>query len=159
MRASFIALAGLASLAAASARAETLITTVSTPRVAIQSNFTGADIVVFGGIGREAGPRVHGRYDIVVTVRGPLEPLDVRVKQRIFGIWLNNDRRAFRKAPSYLAIASTRPPADLAPPDAVRQFGLSLGIPPSIRMATRRGPRTRLSAPPCCASKARTASI
>jgi uncharacterized protein (TIGR02186 family) len=119
-------------LVAGAARAESLIVSVSTPRVAIQSNFSGADIVVFGGIGREAGPSHYGRFDIVVTVRGPVEGVDVRRKDRVLGVWINNDRRPFRSAPSYLAIASTRPIADLAKAETIRSFGLTLetGIDP-----------------------------
>jgi uncharacterized protein (TIGR02186 family) len=114
------------------AEAESLIVSVSTPRVAIQSNFAGADIVVFGGIGREAGPSLYGRFDIVVTVRGPVEGVDVRRKDRVLGVWINNDRRAFRTAPSYLAIASTRPVADITDAETLRSFGLTLetGIEP-----------------------------
>ena len=59
-------------------------------------------------------------------MRGPTQPVDVRQKDRVAGIWINADRRPFAKAPSYLAIASTRPVADFAALDVVRGFGLSL---------------------------------
>jgi uncharacterized protein (TIGR02186 family) len=120
-----VALAILMLLVAALAHADTLITSVSTPRVAIQSNFTGADIVVFGGIERSPGPREHGRYDIVIVIKGPAEPLDVRRKDRVLGIWINAERRPFRLAPSYIAIASTRPLSEIAAAPDIARFGLS----------------------------------
>jgi uncharacterized protein (TIGR02186 family) len=124
-----LAVAGLLALmpfATTPGSAENLIVTVSTPRVAIQSNFSGADIVVFGGI--ERGERIgsHGRYDIAVTVRGPVTPLDVRLKDRTAGIWINAQRQHFSNAPSFLAIASTRPITEIATPESVARYQLSL---------------------------------
>ena len=58
MRRARLALVSSVFATAALAQSEALITTVSTPRVAIQSNFTGADIVVFGGIRPGGGPEV-----------------------------------------------------------------------------------------------------
>lgn len=113
-------------LSAAPALSETLVTSVSTPRVAIQSNFSGADIVVFGGIGQEGPLATHGRYDIVMTIRGPAGPLSVREKERRAFIWINNDRRRFKDVPSFLALASTRPIAEIASPETIRRYGLSL---------------------------------
>lgn len=112
--------------AAMPAAAETLVTTVSTPRVAIRSNFAGVDIVVFGGITRETGLATHGRYDIVITVRGPSGPIDVREKARRALIWINNEKRRFPNAPSYLAIASSRPVEMIADGKTIDSFGLTL---------------------------------
>ena len=71
------------------AQAETLITSVSTPRVAIQSNFTGRRHRRLRRHRPGGRPEAPGRYDIVVTVRGPTEPMDVRRKDRVLGIWIN----------------------------------------------------------------------
>jgi uncharacterized protein (TIGR02186 family) len=108
------------------AAAETLVTSVSTPRVVIQSNFSGADIVIFGGIGQDGPLTTHGRYDIVVTVRGPAGPLSVREKERRAGIWINSDRRRYKDVPSFLALASSRPIGEITSPEMIRQYGLSL---------------------------------
>jgi uncharacterized protein (TIGR02186 family) len=108
------------------ARAEALVTSVSRPRIAIQSNFAGEDIVVFGGIQKPAALAPHGRYDIVVTVRGPSGPIDVREKARSLGIWINTNRRHFENVPSYFAIASSRPVSEITSPDTIARFGLSL---------------------------------
>src|SRR3990170_5018880 len=47
--------------------------------------------------------------DVVVVVKGPAEPIIVREKQRIAGIWMNADSSRFRSAPAFYAIASSRP--------------------------------------------------
>ena len=40
--------------------------------------------------------------DIVVVLKGPVEPIVVREKQKIAGIWMNADSNRFRSAPSLL---------------------------------------------------------
>ena len=53
MTARLLALAIVLALGAP-AKAERLITTLSTSRVLIQSNFTGTDVVLFGSVERDA---------------------------------------------------------------------------------------------------------
>ena len=61
---------------AAPAAAERLVSTLSTSRVLIASNFTGADVVLFGSVERDAQTVARrGGYDIVVTVTGPRETI------------------------------------------------------------------------------------
>ena len=47
--------------------------------------------------------------DIAVVLRGPVQPILVREKQKIAGIWMNADSNRFRSAPSFYAVASSRP--------------------------------------------------
>ncbi len=56
--------------AAAPASAQKLVTSVSSHRVLVNSSFTGAELVVFGTIEDAANTQI-GKYDVVVTVRGP----------------------------------------------------------------------------------------
>src|SRR5687767_15926074 len=105
--AAIVAALAAAMLAAAAppAQAERLITTLSTSRVLISSNFTGADVVLFGSVERDAQTVARrGGYDIVVTVTGPRETIVTYRKERVFGIWVNADSRTFVKAPSYLTV-------------------------------------------------------
>ena len=97
-----IALAFAAMVAGAPpASAERLISTLSTSRVLIASNFTGADVVLFGSVERDAQTVARrGGYDIVVTVSGPRETIVTFRKQRIAGIWVNADSRTFVRVPS-----------------------------------------------------------
>jgi uncharacterized protein (TIGR02186 family) len=128
VRARLIALAIAAAATASPARAERLITTLSTSRVLISSNFTGADVVLFGAVERDAQTVARrGGYDIVVTVTGPRENVVTYRKERVFGIWVNADSRNFVKAPSYLTVLSNRMINDIADINTLRrtQTGLA----------------------------------
>jgi len=119
----------LAAVALASpAHAERLITTLSTSRVLISSNFTGAEVVLFGSVERDAQTvSRRGNYDIVVTVKGPRETVVTYRKERVFGIWVNADSRNFVDAPSYLTVLSNRTINDIADINTLRrtQTGLA----------------------------------
>src|SRR6185295_15828610 len=94
----------------------------------ISSNFTGADVVLFGSVERDAQTVARrGVYDIVVTVRGPLETIVTYRKERVFGIWVNADSRTFVDAPSYLTVLSNRTINDIADINTLRrtQTGLA----------------------------------
>ncbi len=127
MTARLLALA-IAVALSAPAQAERLITTLSTSRVLIYSNFTGADVVLFGSVERDAQTVARrGGYDIVVTVTGPREDILTFRKERVFGIWVNADSRTFVKAPSYLTVLSNRTITDIADINTLRrtQTGLA----------------------------------
>jgi uncharacterized protein (TIGR02186 family) len=105
-----LALALALALAAAPAAAETVVASLSTSRVAITSNYTGASIVVFGAIERDAQTISRsGDYDIVVTVRGPRQPVVVREKEPVGPVWINRDQQRFFEVPLFLAVLSSRP--------------------------------------------------
>jgi uncharacterized protein (TIGR02186 family) len=128
VRARLIALAIAAAATAAPAQAERLITTLSTSRVLISSNFTGVDVVLFGSVERDAQTVARrGGYDIVVTVTGPRENVVTYRKERVFAIWVNADQRTFVKAPSYLTVLSNRTINDIADINTLRrtQTGLA----------------------------------
>ena len=90
-----------------------LVPDVSARSIEIRYSFTGAQLLLFGAI-LYPGGRVPSRpLDIAVVVKGPVEPILVREKQKIAGIWMNADSYRFRSAPSFYAIASSRPVRDL----------------------------------------------
>jgi uncharacterized protein (TIGR02186 family) len=111
-----------------SARAETLITSLSNHRVLINSNYTGTQIAVFGAIERDAQTVARATaYDIVVTVRGPRQFLTVREKERLGPVWINQEQQKFPTAPAYLNVLSSRPIEEITS-DQLRQrqkIGLS----------------------------------
>lgn len=104
------AIAAAACLASPPARSERLVLSLSTNVVAIGSNFTGARLVTFGVIERDAQsiPR-GGDTDVVVTVRGPREAVTVRRKEPLGPVWLNRGQQKFVQIPSFLAVFSSRP--------------------------------------------------
>lgn len=104
------------------ARAESLILSLSKQRITITSSFTGDSIVLFGVIEPNAAPgEAMKPNDVVVTVRGPNESFVTWRKERRFGLWINVDSRSFLAAPSYLAVLSNRPPAQIAAADTLRR--------------------------------------
>jgi uncharacterized protein (TIGR02186 family) len=106
--------------------AERLVTSVSTHRVLITSNFTGTEVVVFGTIENDEKSKPRERYDVAVIVRGPPQTYVTRRKARVLGIWVNAESRQFIDVPSYLAIMTSRPPSELGPPDFLRRNGIGL---------------------------------
>ena len=90
-----------------------LVPDVSARSIEIRYSFSGAQLLLFGAI-LYPGGRVPARpLDIAVVVKGPVQPILVREKQQIAGIWMNADSHRFRSAPSFYAIASSRAVRDL----------------------------------------------
>ncbi len=109
------------------ARAEILVTGISDNTISIESNFTGAELVLFGTVERDAQSVARRQgYDIVVIVRGPQQAVTVRQKERIAGVWANRNSWTFDDAYGFLAILSNRPLADIASENARDEFSLGL---------------------------------
>jgi uncharacterized protein (TIGR02186 family) len=91
-----------------------LITDLSQGRIDINTTFKGADLLVFGAIQYPAGAIPDAPADIAIVVRGPVQPVTVRRKSRVAGIWLNTAAVRFESVPGFYAVATTRQIADLA---------------------------------------------
>jgi uncharacterized protein (TIGR02186 family) len=101
-------------LAAPLAAQETVVTGVSTENIALNATFDGSELFVFGAVRREAPPpEGAGPLDIIITIKGPPRSVKVRHKERRLGIWMNTDSLAVRQAPSFYAVATTRPLDDI----------------------------------------------
>ena len=90
-----------------------LVPDISARKVEIRYSFTGAQLLLFGAIVFPGGRPPNRPSDIVVVLRGPVQPILVREKQRILHIWMNADSNRFRSAPSFYSVASSRPISDL----------------------------------------------
>jgi uncharacterized protein (TIGR02186 family) len=89
-----------------------LVPDVSQRDIQIAYSFTGADLLLFGAIvypGGRAPAEGDKPADIVVVVKGPTQSVLVREKEKVAGIWVNADRMRYRSAPSFYAIASSKP--------------------------------------------------
>ncbi|MBX9797529.1 TIGR02186 family protein [Sphingomonas sp.] len=116
-----------------------LVPDVSERRIEIKYSFTGADLLLFGAILYPGGRIPEERdADIVVVVKGPSQPILVREKQKIAGIWVNADSMRYLSAPSFYAIASSRPIDQLLDERsrAIYELGLS-----SLQLSPARGAR------------------
>lgn len=86
-----------------------LVPEVSQHEIALAQGFTGTELLLYGAILDPAGIRAADNYDIVVVLKGPTEAIRLREKEQIAGVWMNAESTEFRSAPSYYAVASTRP--------------------------------------------------
>ena len=109
------------------ASAQTVVTGLSTDNIALTADFDGSELFVFGAIRRE-GPTPAGAapLDIIITIKGPERPVTVRRKERRFGIWVNTEAVRVRQAPSFYAIATTRPLADLLTETERLRWGIGM---------------------------------
>ncbi|MEC9368321.1 MAG: TIGR02186 family protein [Pseudomonadota bacterium] len=131
MRRQTFALVFAASCALATAPAnaappgEAINSDISSRDIAIESNFSGARIVIFGNIDR---PRDNffdlGQYNVAVVIRGPEQPVVTRRKDRVFGMWINQDARAFAKVPSFYAVLSSQEVELIARPAVLSAYGI-----------------------------------
>ena len=90
-----------------------LVPDISARQVQIRYSFNGAQLLLFGAVVYPGGRPPDRQVDIAVVLRGPVQPILVREKEKIAGIWMNADQNRFRSAPSYYAVASSRPIPDL----------------------------------------------
>lgn len=92
-----------------SAAVEDIIAGLSQNQVSITTDFAGSEIFVYGAVKREAPPPDGPELDVIVVVIGPVEPVTVRRKERSFGVWVNGATVKVDQAPSFYAVATTRP--------------------------------------------------
>jgi uncharacterized protein (TIGR02186 family) len=104
-----IVLALLAFSALTAQREPILVPEVSQHEIRVRRGFTGTEMLLFGAVLDPTGGRASEPYDIVVVLKGPTLPILLREKAKRLGIWLNADSTAFRSAPSFFAVASSRP--------------------------------------------------
>lgn len=86
--------------------AEPLVADLSDHLVAITTGFSGADVLLFGATDQEG--------DVVVVVRGASRPVVMHRKSRVLGVWVNTASMTFDRAPSFYAIAASRPLEEIA---------------------------------------------
>lgn len=91
------------------ARDPILVPEISQHEIQVRQGFTGQELLLFGAILNPEGTRAGRDYDIVVVLKGPTRSIVLREKQRIAGIWVNAASTEFRSAPTFFAVASSRP--------------------------------------------------
>lgn len=106
----FFALCMLAiSVPAVAQRDPILVPEVSQHEVRVRQGFTGTELLLFGAILDPAGTRSARGYDVVVVLKGPAQAIRLREKEKVGGMWINAASTDFRSAPSYFAVAASRP--------------------------------------------------
>ncbi len=95
--AAFLLIAFLLNLSAANA--SPIISGISTNEINIDTNFRGADILLFGAKGYTG--------NIVIAVRGPKKNFLITKKERFLGVWHNGERLKVKDLYSYYSLFST----------------------------------------------------
>lgn len=117
----------LALISGAPALAEKLVSAISSSHVAITSNFTGTQILVYGEIARDAETVSRtGNQDVVVVVEGPLERVTTWRKDRIVGLWINATSQTYIAVPSFYAVHATDDLRNIASEDWLKQYRIGL---------------------------------
>lgn len=86
-----------------------LVPEVSQHEIEVRQGFTGTELLLFGAILDPTGRAAAQDYDVIVVLQGPSQPIRLREKERFGGIWINAASTDYRSAPSFFAVASTRP--------------------------------------------------
>lgn len=102
-----------------------LVPEVSQHEVEVRQGFTGTELLLFGAILDPAGRRAAQEYDIVVVLKGPSQPIRLREKEQVGGIWINAESTDLRSAPTFFAVASSRPISEIVDEKtaAIFEFG------------------------------------
>ncbi len=87
--------------------------------VAITTDFSGQDVLVFGAI--------QGGGDVVVVIRGPLSEVQVHRKDRVAGLWINVESMDFKDVPSLYGVAASRPLYEIMVPETLDRYQLGIG--------------------------------
>lgn len=116
----------LALLLLTAARDPILVPEVSQHEVQVRQGFRGTELLLFGAILSPEGTRAGQDYDIVVVLKGPTRSIVLREKSRIAGIWVNADSAEFRSAPTFFAVASSKPIAQIVDDKTAAIYELGL---------------------------------
>ncbi|MEB8387149.1 TIGR02186 family protein [Rhodobacteraceae bacterium KMM 6894] len=111
-------------------QAEEVVLGLSHDEISINTTFDGSEILLFGAIKREIAIP-EGELGVVVAVEGPKQPLNVRRKERRFGIWVNVDTVEIDSAPSFYAVATSGPWSEVL--SDVEDLRHRVSIPRAIR--------------------------
>ena len=121
-------LALLAFIALTGQRDPILVPEVSQHEIEVRQGFIGTELLLYGAILDPEGRRSREPYDIVVVLKGPTEPILVREKAKKLGVWVNAQSTAFRSAPSFFSVASSRPVAEIVDDRTAAIYELGLGF-------------------------------
>lgn len=108
----------VAAMARAVAADETLAADLSQDQVTITTGFTGSKVLFFGA--------TNGPGDVVVLVIGPPQPIVVRHKDKVSGIWINRESMTFPHAPGFYAIAASDALKEIVPDAIARRYQIGL---------------------------------
>jgi uncharacterized protein (TIGR02186 family) len=103
------------------------VASISQNRISITAGFVGSEIFVYGAIDRGAPvSEDESPLGVVIRIAGPSEPVMVRRKERVAGIWVNTAAARVDAAPSFYAVATTGPLYETISHTEDLRYGVSL---------------------------------
>ena len=107
-----LSLLTLLTLTFAAQAEEEIVLGLSQDQVAITAQFDGSDILIFGAVKREIAIP-DSDLNVIIAIEGPTGPVEVRRKERRFGIWMNGATLEVERAPAFYAVAASAPLDDI----------------------------------------------
>lgn len=107
-------------------RAEQIVSGLSQSAVSINASFDGTAILIYGAAIRDAPPPSWPLMQVIITVEGPVQPIVVRHKERVAGIWINRGAMSVEGAPSFYAVMSTGRLEDILSPEEDKLHRVSI---------------------------------
>lgn len=107
---------------------EQIVAGLSREDVDITTSFDGSEIIIYGAVKRQSPIPPGDPLDVIVTVEGPAQAVTVRHKERKLGIWVNTGRVGIGAAPSFYAVATTRPLEAILRPEIDQRFRISIPL-------------------------------
>jgi len=104
---------------------EEVVLGLSQDNVAITARFDGSEILVFGAVKREQAIPDEP-LDVIIAIAGPSEATKLRRKDRKFGIWVNAASVDIISAPTFYAVATSRPMDKVLLPHEDQRYGISI---------------------------------
>lgn len=100
---------------------------VAARSVAVTSSFRGAEIILFGAVDDTKYTATTNRpFDVVIAIEGREEPVMMRKKSNVAGMWINTQAVRFNNVPSFYAVQSTRPLDEIADADLYRKHKIGI---------------------------------
>ncbi len=114
-------------LASTAVQSEQIVMGMSQDEVAITASFTGSEILIFGAVSRDAPAPESSDLEVIIAVQGPNVPVTIRKKDRVAGIWINTESVDLDIAPSFYAVATSGPIAEVLLPLEDLRHAVSVG--------------------------------
>ena len=114
--------------------AERLVTDLSHDKIAINSHFSGADLLLFGAIDRNILQEDGGHgvlsfgldYDVIVVVSSAVKDFVVRKKEKMGMIWVNAENHIISNVPGYFIVGSTNLLSEILTPALLKKHEIGL---------------------------------
>ncbi len=108
------------------AQAADLAAAFAREHVTIRSNFSGAEIIIFGAVENAPLTGKNGHH-MIIALSGPPRTISIWQKQKIGAIWRNHQRASFEDVPAFFALTASAQPNAMLPAKRLEVLGLQPG--------------------------------